>query len=36
MVKGGPGRAANGNFALSDFSVTLVPIDEGAARPREG
>jgi cytochrome c553 len=22
MVKGGPGRAANGNFALSDFSVS--------------
>ncbi len=25
MVKGGPGRADNGNFALSDFSVTAEP-----------
>jgi mono/diheme cytochrome c family protein len=25
MVKGGPGRAANGNFALSDFRLTVTP-----------
>ena len=25
MVKGGPGRAGNGNFALSDFKVTARP-----------
>jgi mono/diheme cytochrome c family protein len=27
FVKGGPGRAANGNFALSDFRVTAAPLD---------
>ncbi len=27
LVKGGPGRAANGNFALSDFRVTAAPLD---------
>jgi mono/diheme cytochrome c family protein len=25
LVKGGPGRAANGNFALSDFRFTVAP-----------
>ncbi len=25
LVKGGPGRAANGNFALSDFRLTVAP-----------
>ena len=25
MVKGGPGRAGNGNFALTDFQVSLAP-----------
>lgn len=33
FVKGGPGRAANGNFALSDFRVTVSPADgKGPAR----
>jgi hypothetical protein len=27
FVKGGPGRAGNGNFALSDFKVTAAPLD---------
>jgi hypothetical protein len=27
MVKGGPGRAGNGNFALTDFRVTAAPLD---------
>jgi cytochrome c553 len=27
FVKGGPGRAANGNFALSDLRVTAAPLD---------
>jgi cytochrome c553 len=27
LVKGGPGRAGNGNFALSDFRVTAAPLD---------
>ncbi len=27
LVKGGPGRAANGNFALSDVKLKYVPID---------
>jgi hypothetical protein len=26
LVKGGPGRASNGNFALSDFHVTAAPL----------
>ena len=26
MVKGGPGRAANGNFDLTDFRVTAAPL----------
>jgi len=34
MVKGGPGRAANGNFALSDLSVSVAPLKEKvAAKP---
>src|SRR5262249_38582061 len=31
LVKGGPGRAGNGNFALTDFKVAVVP----AAKPNE-
>lgn len=27
LVKGGPGRAPNGNFALSDFKATVTPLD---------
>jgi hypothetical protein len=27
MAKGGPGRAGNGNFALSDFSVAVAPLN---------
>jgi len=27
LVQGGPGRAPNGNFALSDFKVTVNPFD---------
>lgn len=27
LVHGGPGRADNGNFALSDFAVTVTPAD---------
>jgi hypothetical protein len=27
MVKGGPGRAENGNFALSEVRITAAPID---------
>jgi mono/diheme cytochrome c family protein len=27
LPKNGPGRAANGNFALSDFKVTAAPLD---------
>ena len=34
MVKGGPGRAANGNFALSDFSVVIAPA-KGDDPPRK-
>jgi hypothetical protein len=34
MAKGGPGRAANGNFALNDFSVTIAPL-KGADAPRK-
>ncbi len=30
LVKGGPGRAANGNFALSDFRVTATARTPGA------
>lgn len=31
FVKGGPGRAGNGNFALSDFNVTIAPLKQQAA-----
>jgi mono/diheme cytochrome c family protein len=27
LVKGGPGRASNGNFALSNFTVRAAPLD---------
>ncbi|HEV3021835.1 MAG TPA: PSD1 and planctomycete cytochrome C domain-containing protein, partial [Pirellulales bacterium] len=27
FVQGGPGRAANGNFALTDLSITAAPLD---------
>ncbi|HYV25987.1 MAG TPA: PSD1 and planctomycete cytochrome C domain-containing protein, partial [Candidatus Eisenbacteria bacterium] len=27
FAKGGPGRASNGNFALSDFGLTAAPLD---------
>jgi cytochrome c553 len=27
LVRGGPGRASNGNFALSNFRVTAAPLD---------
>jgi hypothetical protein len=34
LVRGGPGRASNGNFALSDLKVTAAPLDGSApARP---
>ncbi len=33
LVKSGPGRAANGNFALSDFRVTAAPLKGGPAIP---
>jgi len=29
LVRGGPGRASNGNFALSDLSVTILPKKAG-------
>jgi len=32
MTKGGPGRAGNGNFALTDFRVTAAPAD-GSSKP---
>jgi len=31
LVKDGPGRASNGNFALSDFKLTVAPKKEKAA-----
>jgi cytochrome c553 len=34
LVKGGPGRATNGNFALSDLRVTVRPAREAAAPPQ--
>jgi mono/diheme cytochrome c family protein len=34
MVKSGPGRAGNGNFALTDFRVTAAPVD-GTGKPVE-
>ena len=33
MVRGGPGRAVNGNFALSDFKLTCAPLAGGKASP---
>jgi mono/diheme cytochrome c family protein len=33
LVRGGPGRASNGNFALSDFQVTAAPLKGGPAAP---
>ncbi len=30
LVKGGPGRAANGNFALTDLKVTIAPLGKKA------
>jgi hypothetical protein len=34
LVKGGPGRAANGNFALTELSITAAPFDgQGDAMP---
>jgi len=33
MVKGGPGRAPNGNFALSDFRLTITPASGGRKPP---
>lgn len=33
LVKSGPGRASNGNFALSDIRVTAAPLQGGAAVP---
>jgi pyrimidine deaminase RibD-like protein len=32
LVKNGPGRASNGNFALTDFKVTATPKKGGAAQ----
>ena len=36
MVRGGPGRAGNGNFDLTDFSVTAVPFGEKPVKPVAG
>jgi hypothetical protein len=33
LVKGGPGRAGNGNFALSDFRLTIAPLSGGRQPP---
>ncbi|WP_435008438.1 PSD1 and planctomycete cytochrome C domain-containing protein [Tundrisphaera lichenicola] len=33
MVKSGPGRASNGNFALSDLRATAAPLGGGPAVP---
>ena len=35
MVKGGPGRAGNGNFALSDFKVSAQPSSPKDATPTD-
>lgn len=32
LAKGGPGRASNGNFALSDFTVAAAPRDKPAEK----
>ncbi len=29
LVKGGPGRASNGNFALTDFRIEVAPLEHG-------
>ncbi|MBI4605384.1 MAG: DUF1553 domain-containing protein, partial [Planctomycetes bacterium] len=31
LIKGGPGRASNGNFALTDLRVTAAPLSGGEA-----
>lgn len=31
LAKSGPGRAGNGNFALSDFTITIRPLDKADA-----
>lgn len=36
LPSGGPGRAGNGNFALSLFAVDCAPLDNPAARQRVG
>ncbi len=33
LAKGGPGRAPNGNFALTDFKVTAQPLYDPRAKP---
>ncbi len=33
LVKGGPGRAKNGNFALSDFAIMAAPLDASVKSP---
>ena len=33
LTKSGPGRAGNGNFALSDFAVTIQPVGAAADMP---
>ena len=33
FAKGGPGRASNGNFALSDFKITAQPLNDPKAKP---
>jgi hypothetical protein len=33
LVKNGPGRASNGNFALSNFTVSAAPLAGGEAKP---
>jgi hypothetical protein len=35
MIKGGPGRAGNGNFALSDFRVSMTPLEQPNAKAVE-
>jgi hypothetical protein len=32
LIRGGPGRAANGNFALSDFRLTATPLPTGGRK----
>jgi hypothetical protein len=34
LAKGGPGRAGNGNFALSDFALQVAPVS-GEGKPRD-